>query len=128
VTPSSKPLFFSIVAIHVLLGAAAATTGLVAMLSPKGPDRQRKFGALYFWLPTLLLLSATAVSAMRSAGAYHLFILGAISFAAAFAGRERGAEEYEHGCPSTSQGWDLLTWLMLVAFHVDNRSIQSDAP
>jgi hypothetical protein len=46
--PSSDPLFLGIVAIHVLLGIAAAVAGLVAMLSVKAPGRHPRAGTWYF--------------------------------------------------------------------------------
>ena len=120
VIPSSDPVFLTIVAIHVLLGLGAVTTGVVAMLSVKAPGRHPRFGTLYFWLLALLFVSATALSIMRWAHAYHLFIIGAFSFLAAFIGRQA------RRC--RMRGWERLHIagmgssyvLMLIAFYVDN--------
>lgn len=120
VIPSSDPLFLSIVAVHVLLGIASAATGLAAMLSVKAPGRHPRFGTLYFWFLTSLFVSATALSVMRWAHAYHLFIMGAFAFAAAAIGREVRRRRVP--------GWERLHIagmgssyvLMLIAFYVDN--------
>jgi hypothetical protein len=86
--PSSDPLFLGIVAIHVLLGIAAAVAGLVAMLSVKAPGRHPRAGTWYFWLLASLFVTASALSAMRWAHAYHLLVIGAFAFAVAIVGRE----------------------------------------
>ena len=120
VIPSSDPLFLSIVAVHVLLGIGSAVAGLVAMLSTKAPGRHPRFGTLYFWLLTSLFVSATALSAMRWAQAYHLFIIGAFSFLSALLGREARRRRV--------RGWERLHIagmgssyvLMFIAFYVDN--------
>ncbi|HKQ12793.1 MAG TPA: hypothetical protein VJT80_05130 [Steroidobacteraceae bacterium] len=122
VIPSSDPLFLRIVAIHVLLGLAAAVTGLLAMLSAKGPGRHPRFGTLYFWLLTSLFLSATALSVMRWAHAYHLFILGALAFVAAFAGRAARRRRIRAWARVHIAGMGSSYVLMLVAFYVDNGS------
>jgi hypothetical protein len=120
VIPSSDPLFLSIVALHVLLGVGSAGTGLIAMLSVKAPGRHPRFGTAYFWFLSSLFVTATALSAMRWAHAYHLFILGAFSFLSAFSGREARRRRV--------RGWERLHIagmgssyvLMLIAFYVDN--------
>jgi hypothetical protein len=120
VIPSSDPLFLAIVAVHVLLGVASATTGLIAMLSVKAPGRHPRFGTAYFWFLSLLFVTATALSAMRWAHTYHLFILGAFSLLTAIIGREarrrrlRGWERLHIG------GMGSSYVLMLIAFYVDN--------
>ena len=80
--------FELIVAIHVLLGIAAVVAGLIAMLSVKAPGRHPRAGTWYFWLLTALWVTATALSIMRWAHAYHLFIIGTLAIATAFIGRE----------------------------------------
>jgi hypothetical protein len=120
VIPSSDPLFLSIVAVHVLLGIGSSATGLVAMLSAKAPGRHPRFGTLYFWLLTALFASATALSVMRWAHAYHLFIIGAFSFATAVIGRE-ARHRRVHGWERLHiAGMGSSYVLMLIAFYVDN--------
>src|SRR5215469_6277733 len=85
--PSTSPLFLGVVGFHVALGLACVVTGAVAMLSPKRAGRHPTFGTIYFWCLSAVFVSATALSAMRWAEDYHLFILGVLSFAAAIVGR-----------------------------------------
>lgn len=85
--PSVDPVFLSIVALHVLLGLVSVTTGAAAMLSRKAPGRHPTFGTTYFWSVFAVFVSATALSFMRWSEDAHLFILGTLSFIAAYAGR-----------------------------------------
>src|SRR5262245_28063723 len=69
--PSSDTVFLGIVTIHITLGLCAVATGLAAMLSEKRPGRHPRFGTLYFWFLAGLFVSATVLSVMRWAHAYH---------------------------------------------------------
>jgi hypothetical protein len=118
--PSNDPLFLLIVAIHIPLGLMSVGAGLVAMLSVKSPGRHPRFGTIYFWLLTAVFVSATALSLMRWAHSYHLFILGSLAFMAALVGRS--------ACRRRWPGWERLHIagmgssyvLLLIAFYVDN--------
>lgn len=119
--PSTSPVFLTIVGFHILLGLACVVTGFVAMMSPKGRGRHSRFGTLYYWCLSLVFASATALSAMRWAENYHLFIIGALSFATAFLGRAAARQ------PQPGRRFDLhvtgmgLSYIfMLTAFYVDN--------
>lgn len=118
--PSSDPVFLGIVAIHVLLGVATAVTGLVAMVSVKAPGRHPRFGSLYFWLLTSLFVTATALSVMRWAHAYHLFILGACAVVSALVGREARRRQVRGWVRLHILGMGSSYILMLIAFYVDN--------
>jgi len=120
VIPSTDPLFLTIVAVHVVLGLGTAAAGLVAMLSVKAPGRHPRFGTVYSWLLTALFLSGTALSVMRWAQAYHLFILGGFSFLAALIGREarRGRVRGWERLHIAGMGSSYV--LMFIAFYVDN--------
>jgi hypothetical protein len=118
--PSSDPLFLGIVAVHVLLGIATAVAGLVAMLSAKAPGRHPRAGTWYFWLLTSLFVTATVLSVMRWAHAYHLFVIGAFALAAAIVGREARRRRVRGWVRLHIGGMGSSYVLMFVAFYVDN--------
>src|SRR5262245_17213308 len=118
--PSSDPVFLAIVSVHVALGLGAVTTGLLAMLSQKGPGRHPRSGTRYFWLLAALFTTATALSAMRWAQAYHLFVLGAFALLAAYVGREARRREVRSWPRIHIAGMGSSYVLLLIAFYVDN--------
>ena len=118
--PSTSRLFLSVVAIHVLVGLVCVITGAMAMLSPKRRGRHSKIGTIYFWCLAAVFVSATALSAMRWAEDYHLFILGALSFTAAFLGRAAHRVRWLGGLRSHLTCMGLSYILLLTAFYVDN--------
>ena len=85
--PSDSPAFLAVLAVHILAGVGSVTTGLIAMLSPKGPGRHSRFGTLYYRCLAVVFASMAILSAMRWLDDYHLFILGTLSFSAAFVAR-----------------------------------------
>jgi hypothetical protein len=118
--PSDAPLFVAIVGVHVAAGLTCVITGIVAMLSVKGPGRHPRFGIYYYRGLWVVFLTMTVLSALRWADDYHLFILGALSFAAAFVGR-RFAPSRSNGrirIHVTCMGLSYI--LLLTAFYVDN--------
>jgi hypothetical protein len=119
--PSTDPVFIGvIVAIHIPLGLACVATGIVAMLSEKRRGRHSKAGKIYFWCLLALFGSATFLSAMRWAESYHLFILGALSFASAWLGRRALRERWRYWVRLHITGLGLSFVLILIAFYVDN--------
>lgn len=118
--PSTDPVFVGIViGVHVPLGIACVTAGAWAMLARKGRGRHSTAGAIYFWCLLVLVGSATALAIMRWTESYHLFVLGALSFAAAWLGRQA----IRHA-PARIRlhiaGMGGSYVLMLIAFYVDN--------
>jgi FtsH-binding integral membrane protein len=81
--PSTDPVFLAIIGVHVLFGLAAVIFGAVAMVSKKGRGRHSDFGTIYFWCLFGVFVTMSALSFMRWSENYHLFILGALSFASA---------------------------------------------
>lgn len=115
--PSTEPIFLAIVAIHVLFGIAAVVHGAVAMLSAKGPGRHATFGRLYFWSLFGVFVTMAGLSFLRWSANYHLFVLGTLSFACAYCGRNFAKSRHLalHLC---CMGASYI--LMLTAFYVDN--------
>ena len=118
--PSTSPVFLAVVGFHILVGLACVVTGAVAMLSPKRRGRHSKFGTTYYWCLATVLTSATALTAMRSAEDYHLFILGTLSFTAAFLGRRALQRRWPSWASLHVTGMGLSYILLLTAFYVDN--------
>src|SRR6202047_3571199 len=90
--PSTDPIFLTVVGFHILLGLACVVTGAIAMLSQKRAGRHPRNGTIYFWCLAGVFLTMAGLAAVRWAEDYHLFILGALAFAAAFFGRRARRE------------------------------------
>ena len=114
--PSTDPVFLTVVGFHVLAGLVCVVTGAVAMLSVKRPGRHPSFGTIYFWFLLAVFASATALSVVRWAEDYHLFILGALAFAAASLGRSARRQRWRSWVRLHILGMGVL----LTAFYVDN--------
>jgi uncharacterized membrane protein len=115
--PSVSPVFLTVVGIHILVGIARVITGLIAMLSEKRPGRHPKFGTIYYWFLSAVFATAAFLSVLRWAEDYHLFILGALSFTAAFVWR-RARRQGSIRLHITAMGLSYI--LLLTAFYVDN--------
>jgi hypothetical protein len=76
--PSASPIFLAIVGVDAVFGLAAVITGAVTMLSKKGRGRHSNLGTIYFRWLLGLFVTMSALSLMRWAENYHLFILGAL--------------------------------------------------
>jgi len=120
--PSTDPIFLGVViGIHIPLGLACVIAGAAAMLSKKRRGRHSTLGNIYYWCLVVLSVSATFLSVMRWAENYHLFILGALSLAAAWLGREALRRRWSHHWVRLHvSGMGFSYILMLIAFYVDN--------
>jgi hypothetical protein len=118
--PSTDPVFLAVIGIHILLGLACTITGVVAMLSEKREGRHPRYGRIYYWCLTGVLLTATGLAAVRWAEDYHLFILGALSFAAAYLGRRARRQRWRNWVRLHITGMGASYVLLLTAFYVDN--------
>lgn len=118
--PSTDPVFLAIVGVHVLFGIGAVTAGAVAMLSRKGRGRHAKSGTTYFWFLLGVFITMSALSFMRWAENYHLFILGTLSFASAYGGRTAARRRWPQWPRLHLTGMGASYILMLTAFYVDN--------
>lgn len=118
--PSTSPIFLAIVGGHILLGLACVLTGAVAMLSPKRRGWHPNFGTIYFWCLSGAVVLATGLSTVRWKRDYPLFVLGVLSFAAAFVGRTARRQRWSGWiwCHITGMGVSYV--LLLTAFYVDN--------
>ncbi len=118
--PSTDPIFLAIVGVHVLLGLAAVIAGAVAMLSNKGRGRHSSWGTIYFWFQFGVFGTMSALSFMRWAENYHLFILGTVSFASACLGRLAAQRRWRQWARFHLTGMGTSYIFMLTAFYVDN--------
>ena len=118
--PTTSPVFLTIVGFHVLAGLACVFTGAVAMVSPKRPGRHPTFGSIYYWCLVAVVASASALSAMRWAENYHLFILGVLSFATAWFGRAARRRLWRNWARLHIGGLGTSYMALLTAFYVDN--------
>jgi uncharacterized membrane protein len=118
--PSTNPVFLAIIGVHVLFGLAALITGAVAMLSKKGRGRHSNFGTIYFWCLFGVFVTMSALSFMRWAENYHLFILGVLSFASALFGRTAVRRRWQQWPRLHLTGMGSSYILTLTAFYVDN--------
>mgnify|MGYP003579216907 FL=1 len=90
------------------------------MLSPKGVGRHPRFGKLYYWGLVVVFATMGVLAAMRWAHDYHLFILGVLSFTAAFVGRRAAPSRTPRRIRVHVIGMGLSYILLLTAFYVDN--------
>ena len=118
--PSTDPVFLAIVGVHVLFGIATLITGTVAMLSRKGRGRHSNLGTVYFWCLFGVFVTVSALSFMRWAENYHLFILGLLSFASAYFGRTAARRRWRQWLRLHLTGMGASYILVLTAFYVDN--------
>jgi hypothetical protein len=118
--PSSDPAFLAVVAMHVLFGLVCTITGITAMLSPKRSGRHPRFGTIYYWCLVGVFVTASLLAAVRWAEDYHLFILGALAFAAAHLGRMARRKRWSNWVKLHITGMGTSYVLLLTAFYVDN--------
>lgn len=118
--PSTNPMFLTVVGVHILLGLACVVTGAIAMLSSKRAGRHPRNGTIYFRCLAGVFLTMAGLAAVRWSDDYHLFILGALSFAAAYLGRAARRHRWRHWVRLHITGMGASYVLLLIAFYVDN--------
>ena len=118
--PSTNPVFLTVVACHILLGLACVITGAIAMLSEKRAGRHPRSGTMYFWCLAGVFLTMAGLAAVRWAQDDHLFVLGALSFAAACLGRQARRQRWRHWVRLHIAAMGASYILLLIAFYVDN--------
>src|SRR5437762_5864845 len=118
--PSTSPVFLTVVGFHVVVWLACVVTGAIAMLSAKRPGRHPTFGSIYYWCLVAVFASASLLAAMRWAENYHLFILGTLSFTAAWFGRAARQQLWQGWARLHIAGLGTSYIVLLTAFYVDN--------
>jgi hypothetical protein len=118
--PSTSPVFLAVVGVHVVLGLSCVVTGLFAMFSRKGRGRHARFGTAYFWCLTAAVVTAGALAFVRWAEDYPLFVLGALSFIAAYLARTAVRARWRYWQRLHLIGMGASYILLLTAFYVDN--------
>jgi uncharacterized membrane protein len=119
--PSTDPIFLAVVlGVHIPLGLACVVVGAAAMLREKRRGAHSTFGTIYFWCLSALFASTMFLSVVRWAEDYHLFVLGAVSFASALFGRTALRRRWPRWTELHIVGMGLSYVFMLVAFYVDN--------
>jgi hypothetical protein len=118
--PSTSPAFLLTVALHVAVGLTCTIVGIVAMLSEKRRGRHSDLGNIYFWCLSIVFVTASTLSLVRFAEDYHLFMLGALSFAMASWGRMALRQRWPGWPRQHVIGMGSSYILLLTAFYVDN--------
>ena len=118
--PSASPVFLAVVAVHIVAGLTAVTTGIVAMLSDKGPGRHPSLGLWYYRSVVLTSITMAVLSVMRWADDYHLFILGTLALTAAVVGRQTAPIRSAGRIRVHVTAMGLSYVVLLTAFYVDN--------
>ena len=116
---STAPVFLAFLAIHVVAGLTAVLTGAVAALARKGSPRHIRAGRWFYRAITVVFATATILAAMRWRQDYHLFIIGAVAFAAATIGYQH-RRRHRPGDTGHITGMGIGYVAMLTAFYVDN--------
>ena len=116
---STALAFLAVLAVHVVGGLTAVTTGAAAALARKGSPRHIRAGRWYYRAVTAVFATATALAAMRWAQDWYLFILGAVVFTAATTGYLH-RRRHRPGDTGHIAGMGVAYTAMLTAFYVDN--------
>lgn len=116
---STAPLFLAFLAVHVIAGLTAVSTGAVAALARKGGPRHVRAGRWFYLAITVLFGTAAVLTAMRLRHDYSLLIIGTVAFAAATAGYQH-RRRHRPGDTGHIAGMGIGYVAMLTAFYVDN--------
>jgi hypothetical protein len=116
---STAPVFLAFLAVHVIAGLSAVTTGAAAALARKGSPRHVRAGRWYYRAISVVFATALVLTAMRLRQDYHLAIIGMVAFAAATLGYQHRRRHRPGDAPHII-GMGLSYIAMLTAFYVDN--------
>jgi hypothetical protein len=118
--PDAGPVFVVTLVMHVVAGLTCVVAGVLAATAAKRPGRHPRAGRTYLVGITVVFGTASVLAALRWSHDRHLFVLGAVAFAAAAAGyvarrRRRPGWVRRH---LVGMGVSYIT--LLTAFYVDN--------
>jgi len=78
--------FFFPLVVHGLAGLTTGITGVITFRVPKGPARHHRWGQRYLWAYSIVLLTATILSAQRWQADAYLFFLAVLGSSLALVG------------------------------------------
>jgi hypothetical protein len=81
-----SPAFGALLLLHVLAGLICVVAGAVAAASPKRPERHPRFGTVYYWALSVVLVTAAGMSVLRWPQDAYLLALGTTAFGLASVG------------------------------------------
>jgi hypothetical protein len=118
--PDAGPLFFTVLALHVLAGMTCVVAGALAATARKRPGRHPKAGHVYLWGIGLVFATATVMAVIRWREDWHLFAIATVAFGLAMFGW-RARRRHGPGWPlwhATGMGGSYIA--LLTGFYVDN--------
>lgn len=118
--PFHNPALLVVLAIHFLAALTSIITGIIALVSKKGPGRHPLFGMIYYQCLVVVFGTALILAVTRWQEDYYLAILGTLAFTAAFLGRAAFRSHQRFRVQVHISGMGLSYTLMLVAFYMDN--------
>lgn len=116
--PSTDPIFIGIIMVHIPLGILCVVCGFCAMLIRKGRGGHSRWGNRYYWALAGVSGTMVALSLMRWQENWPLFVLGIVSFGAAWVARSHDNPRSHVRRHATGMAVSYIT--MLTAFYVDN--------
>jgi uncharacterized membrane protein len=120
VIPSDHPVFLAVIAVHVAAGLTCVVSGVFAMLARKRRGLHTKAGKVYYYALWVVFITSCFVAFIRWEEDYHLFILGVVSFGAAFIGRRTIKAKKGWWPVIHISGMAVSYIFLLIAFYVDN--------
>ena len=118
--PHAGPLFFTVLAVHVLAGSVCVVAGAVTATAPKRPGRHPRAGTVYVCGLLVVVVSAGVLAVLRWAQDWRLFLIAGVAAVLGFTGwwaRRRRPRRWllVHGGAMAGSYIVLLT-----GFYVDN--------
>jgi uncharacterized membrane protein len=118
--PSNDPAFLTFVVVHILVALTAVVSGLVAMLSEKQKSGHPRAGKIYYASIAISFLLIIVLSIMRWPHNTHLLVIGILTFACAYSGRQFAKRKTKHWSRPHTICMGMSYVLLLTGFYVDN--------